>query len=65
MSIIALAGDCIMNVGIFVAIFVGLLAGFLPLMMIMSGKWKALQEMARERNLADAKMNARLLRFDI
>lgn len=54
-----------MNAGIFVAIFVGLLAGFVPLMMILSGNWKTLQDKARERRLADARMNARLLRFDI
>lgn len=54
-----------MKVAIFVAICVGLLAGFLPLMLVLSGKWNALQDRARERRLADAKMNARLLRLDI
>ena len=45
------------TVGTFVAIF-------LP--MILSGKqWKAEQERARERRMAEHRMNARLLRFNI
>jgi hypothetical protein len=53
----------------FIAIFVAMLlslsvAVFLPL--IMSGKrWKAAEEKAHARRLADAKMNARLLRLNI
>ena len=52
----------------FVAIFAGLLTAilfaFLPL--ILSGeRWKAAQEKARARRLADAKMNARLLRLNL
>jgi len=49
---------------IFVAIFVAILASFLPL--IMSGKrWRAAEDRARARRLADARMNARLLRLNI
>jgi hypothetical protein len=49
---------------IFVSILVAILAGFLPL--IMSGeRWRAAQDRARARRLADAKMNARLLRLNI
>jgi hypothetical protein len=42
-----------------------LIAIFLPLI-VMSGKqWREAEEKARARRLADAKMNARLLRFNI
>jgi hypothetical protein len=53
------------STAIFVAIFVPLfLAISLPL--ILSGKrWRAEQDRARARRLADARMNARLLRFNI
>ena len=51
---------CIL-VSILVAIFAAI---FVPLMV--SGKrWQAAEEKARARRLADAKMNARLLRLDI
>ncbi len=50
-----------MEVAIFVAVFVAI---FLPL--ILSGKeWRTSQDKARERRLAEHRMNARLLRFDI
>ena len=50
---------------IFVAIFVALfVAIFLPL--ILSGeRWRAAQDRARARRIADARMNARLLRLNI
>jgi hypothetical protein len=50
---------------IFAAIFVALfVAIFLPL--ILSGeRWRAVQERARARRIADARMNARLLRLNI
>ncbi len=48
-------------VSVFVAIFV---ATFLPLML--SGqRWKEAENKARARRLADARMNARLLRLNI
>ena len=52
-------------IAIFVAIFIPLiLAIFLPL--ILSGKrWRAAEDRARARRLADARMNARLLRLNI
>jgi hypothetical protein len=47
-------------VAIFVATFIAI---FLP---IMSGKhWRAAQDRARTRRIADARMNARLLRLNI
>jgi hypothetical protein len=49
------------SVSILVAIFVVIL---LPL--FLSGeRWRAAQERARARRIADAKMNARLLRLNI
>jgi hypothetical protein len=46
---------------VFVAIFVAI---FLPL--ILSGEqWRAAEEKARARRIAEARMNARLLRLDI
>ena len=48
-------------VAIFAALFVAI---FLPL--ILSGeRWRAAQDRARARRLADARMNARLLRLNI
>jgi hypothetical protein len=48
-------------VAVFVAIFVAI---FLPL--VLSGKqWSEAQDKARARRIADAKMNARLLRLNI
>lgn len=47
-------------VAILVAVFTAI---FLP---ILSGKhWRAAEERARARRIAEAKMNARLLRLDI
>ncbi len=51
-------------VAILVAIFVAFVAIFLPL--ILSGeRWRAAQDRARARRLADARMNARLLRLNL
>ena len=48
-------------VSVFVAIFVAI---FLPLML--SGeRWRAAQDKAHARRIADAKMNTRLLRLNI
>ena len=54
-----------MRAAIFVAIFLpSFLAIFLPL--IMSGKqWRAAQDRARARRMAEHRMNARLLRLNI
>ncbi len=54
-----------MEAGRFVAIFVAILAAiFLPLI-LSGGQWKAAQERARARRMADARMNARLLRLNL
>jgi hypothetical protein len=54
-----------MGAAIFVAIFVAILVAiFLPL--ILSGKeWRAAQDGARARRMAEHRMNARLLRLNI
>jgi hypothetical protein len=51
-------------IAIFVGIFVAFVASFLPL--ILSGeRWRAAQDRARAHRIADARMNARLLRLNI
>jgi hypothetical protein len=51
-------------VAIFVAMFFALFpAIFFPL--VLSGEWRAAEDKARARRIADARMNARLLRLDI
>jgi len=52
-------------VAIFVAIFAALfVAIFLPLILL-GERWRAAQDRARARRIADARMNARLLRLNI
>ena len=54
-----------MEAAVLVAIFVSLFVA-LSLPLILSGKeWRAAEDRARARRLADAKMNARLLRLNI
>jgi hypothetical protein len=51
-------------IAIFVGIFVAIFLSLLPL--ILSGKrWTAAQDRAHARRIADARMNARLLRFNL
>ena len=50
-----------MEAAIFIALFVAI---YLPFML--SGKeWRAAEDRARERRMAEHRMNARLLRLDI
>jgi hypothetical protein len=51
-------------VAIFVAILVALFSAFLP-PMLSGERWRAAQDRARARRIADAKMNARLLRLNL
>ena len=54
-----------MEVGIFLSMFVSI-AVAIGLPLVLSGKhWKEADEKARARRLADAKMNARLLRLNL
>jgi hypothetical protein len=46
--------------GMFVTLFVPI-----AIALVSGERWKAAQEKARERRLAEHRMNARLLRFDI
>jgi hypothetical protein len=51
-------------VAIYLALFVAIFLLFLPL--VMSGKqWRAAQDKARARRMAEHRMNARLLRLNI
>jgi hypothetical protein len=50
-------------VAIVVALFVAMFLLFLPLML--GKQWKAAQDRARARRLAEHRMNARLLRLNI
>ena len=55
-----------MDAARFVAIFVSLFTTFLIIAFAMSGKyWKAEEDRARERRMAEHRMNARLLRLNI
>jgi hypothetical protein len=49
-------------VSIFVAIFIAI---FLPLVPLLGERWRAAEDRARARPIADAKMNARLLRLNL
>ena len=51
-------------VALFAGIFVAIFLMFLPL--ILPGEqWRAAEDRAHARRIADAKMNARLLRFNL
>jgi hypothetical protein len=50
-----------METALLVAIFFSIFSCFLPT----EKQWRAAQDKARERRLADDRMNARLLRFNI
>jgi hypothetical protein len=52
-------------VALFVAIFAGLFVAIFLSLILSGERWKAAQERARARRLAEAKMNARLLRLNI
>ena len=59
----ATANPVAIFIAIFAGIFVAIFLSFLPL--IMGERWKAAEDRARARRLADARMNARLLRLNI
>jgi hypothetical protein len=52
-------------ISISVAIFGAILLGILFPLFISGERWKAAQDRARARRIADAKMNARLLRLNL
>jgi hypothetical protein len=55
--------DLLFVASMLVTIFVSI---FLPMIIVLSGKqWKAAEEKARARRMAEHRMNARLLRFNI
>lgn len=50
---------------IFVSMFTSLLIAIVLPLVFSGERWKAAQHVARERRLADARMNARLLRMNL
>jgi len=52
-------------IGVFAAVSVSLLVAFLLPFLMLSEGFRAAEEKARERRLTDARMNARLLRFNL
>ena len=52
-------------VALFLTLFFPVFMGVLIVLFLSGTQWKEDQERARKRRLADAKMNARLLRFNI
>jgi len=57
------------EIAFLICIFASLFTSLLPCILlpfVLSGeRWRAAEEKARARRLADAKMNARLLRFNL
>lgn len=52
-------------VALFLALFFPVFAGIFIVLFLSGAQWKEDQERGRKRRLADAKMNARLLRLNI
>jgi len=52
-------------VSLFLTLFLPVYVGIFIVLFLSGTQWKEDQERARKRRLADAKMNARLLRFNI
>jgi len=53
------------EIAIFVAMFTGLVTAVLLPLVVSGERSRAAQEKARERRIAEAKMNARLLRLNL
>ena len=53
------------GLAIFVCVFVALFAAVLPSLFLSGKQWKAAQDKARVRRMAEHRMNARLLRLNI
>jgi hypothetical protein len=54
-----------MEAAVFVAIFVSLFSAFAFAFVLSGERWRAAQDRARERRMAEHRMNARLLRLNI
>jgi hypothetical protein len=52
-------------VALFIAIFFALFVAILLSLILSGERWRAAEDRARERRIADARMNARLLRLNI
>ena len=54
-----------METALFVAIFLSLFIAFAFVFVLSGQHWRAAQESARERRMAEHRMNARLLRLNL
>ena len=54
-----------METALFVAIFVSLFIAFAFVFVLSGEHWRAAQDRARERRMAEHRMNARLLRLNL
>jgi hypothetical protein len=54
-----------MSIAVFVAVIFPLIVAIFLLLILSGEQWKAAQDKARARRLADARMNARLLRLNL
>jgi hypothetical protein len=54
-----------MEAALFVAIFLSLFVAFAFVFVLSGEHWRAAEERARERRMAEHRMNARLLRLNI
>ena len=54
-----------MNLAVFVAVFVALFVAIVIPMLALGPQWRVAEARARKRRMAQHRMNARLLRFDI
>ena len=54
-----------METALFVAIFVSLFIPFAFVLVLSGDRWSVAQDRARERRMAEHRMNARLLRLNI
>jgi hypothetical protein len=54
-----------MGVAILVAIFLSLFITIFPLLIVSGKQWRAAEDRARSRRMAEHRMNARLLRLNI
>jgi hypothetical protein len=54
-----------MEAALFVAIFVSLFVAFACALVLSGERWRAAQDRARERRMAEHRMNARLLKLNV
>jgi hypothetical protein len=60
----AVIGVCLGIASVVVSVLIAVFLSFLPII-LSGGRWRAAEERAHARRLADARMNARLLRMNL